>query len=386
MWLKRLDINRIRNIDYSQCEFGPGFNFIFGENGSGKSSLLESIHILSLGRSFRTREIKSCIMLGQEDCVISGLITQDNDQDIKLGLQRSRQGIVKLKVGEKEAHTLTDLAQKLAVQLINVDSTQLLEGGPKLRRQFLDWGVFHVEHDFLRAWQYFNRALIQRNKVLKGWGLQEASLHVWSEALLQPALSVDAYRRQYVEQYKSHLLQVYSELLEQRLPWVLDVHYKSGWNNAETYEEALRHSIGFDMRSKYTSQGPHRADLEVTVDGMAPKQLLSRGQLKLLTCAMFLARARMTEALALVKPILMIDDLSAELDRNACRVLLEYLQKEGGQVIVTGIHQDALRDSMPKHSGHRIYQISQGRVEAFRVERTFQEGINLSDRQVKVVA
>ena len=146
MSLSRISVTGIRNLQPVTLNPSPRVNILYGDNGSGKTSLLEAIHLLGMARSFRSTRLTPVISHDQSNCTVFGLVEMVNGQSSALGISRDRNGEARIRINGQSVRSATELAEALPLQLINPDSFRLLEGAPKLRRQFLDWGVFHVEH------------------------------------------------------------------------------------------------------------------------------------------------------------------------------------------------------------------------------------------------
>src|SRR5690606_1070671 len=149
MSLNRLSVTGVRNLQPVTLNPSPRINILYGDNGSGKTSLLEAIHLLGLARSFRSNRLQPVITHEEPACTVFGEVSFSAEQTSSLGISRERSGEVRIRINGQNAKGAAELADALPLQLINPDSFRLLEGAPKLRRQFLDWGVFHVEHRFL---------------------------------------------------------------------------------------------------------------------------------------------------------------------------------------------------------------------------------------------
>jgi DNA replication and repair protein RecF len=335
--LSQLILSNIRNLAATDLSFGPKFNVFIGPNGSGKTSLLEAVHILGAGRSFRARSIQQVIAFGQENLLLRAKVKSESDLDdsgVWLGVLRSSNGDVQYRVGEQAESSSAALTKILPVQLIDVNSSLLLEGGPNYRRQFIDWGVFHVEHSFLESWRLMRRALEQRNALLK----KKQRPAVWDDAFIKYALSVDEQRRKYIEEFK----QVFVPMLQQMLHISnVEVCYQRGWSEDRELAEALRLTENMDLAYGYTNRGPHRADLEVLVDGRPAKAVLSRGQLKIFVCIMLLARAELLKENK--ASVFLIDDLHAELDQRSCEMVVSAIDALACQVFITGIEAELLK-------------------------------------------
>ena len=168
MGLSLLDISEFRNL--ASVKLHPvieGFNFIHGKNGSGKTSLLEAIYYLSLGRSFRSSQVDRIIRYSTSKLSIFGHITLDYAQFMPLGLERHRDGKINFRINGEEVCSIAELASLLPVQLIDSNCHHLLDSGPVFRRKYLDFGLFYQAKDFLRMWRHYERALKQRNAALR---------------------------------------------------------------------------------------------------------------------------------------------------------------------------------------------------------------------------
>ena len=167
MPLKRLSVTGVRNLQPVTLQPSPRINIVYGANGSGKSSLLEAIHLLGLARSFRSTRLQPVIQHGQDACTVFAEVLQISGITNSLGITRNKQADYQIRIDGQSVRSLAELAETLPLQIINPDSFRLLEGAPKQRRQYLDWGVFHVEHQFLPAWQRLQKSLKQRNSLLR---------------------------------------------------------------------------------------------------------------------------------------------------------------------------------------------------------------------------
>jgi DNA replication and repair protein RecF len=248
---------------------------------------------------------------------------------------------------------MIDLAAVLRADVIDPSVHRLVEGGPSERRRFLDWGVFHVEHDFLGAWRRYRRVLGQRNAALKS-GAHGPSIDVWDKALVEAAIEVDRARRQYVEGLAPHVESVGQSLLDASL----EIHYGPGWRKGLSFEEALTAGRERDLRLGFTQAGPHRADLVLELAGEPLQERASRGQQKLAAAALVIAQV---ETLSSVEGtgLLRVDDPAAELDRGALDRLLAVLASTRVQLVFTGLSEDQLAPE----PGFPVFHVEQGRVE-----------------------
>ena len=197
MILTHIDIRGLRNLREVVLSPAPGFNLIVGENGAGKSSILEAIHCLSVGHSFRTRKARELISRGQDEFTLAcQMYDASTEQTHRSGLRRHRDGSTELRLNYEEIRSISPVTQLLPVKALTPDSHGLIQDGPAGRRQFIDWGTFHVEHGFFDAWKVYRRALSQRNQSLKD-SVPDSEVCSWDDQLASSGSQLDSYRREY---------------------------------------------------------------------------------------------------------------------------------------------------------------------------------------------
>ncbi|MEJ2390853.1 MAG: DNA replication/repair protein RecF [Gammaproteobacteria bacterium] len=325
MPLATLKIEHLRNIEQAAVEFSPGINLIVGPNASGKTSLLEAIALLTQGRSFRTTRIDQLITHGQSSLtVVANLIAGNRPHTLGISRQHKK---TQVRLDGTNLNRSTDLIDLVPLHVITPESHEILDQGPKMRRQYLDWGVFHVKQDYLAIWQRYHRILRQRNQVLRQGGSEKA-LQAWEPALLAEANQLHQMREAYLEALSPALSQFGKQLLDCEV----EFRYRPGWSaDCGTYQAQLQHDLEKDRERGFTHSGPHRADIALRSGGHHINQVFSRGQQKLIICAMYLAQVAHSP-----KPgILLIDDLPAELDPDRRQRLLSAAAETGAQLFMT---------------------------------------------------
>jgi DNA replication and repair protein RecF len=358
--VERLKIQQLRNLMAVDISPSSQVNLFFGENGSGKTSVLEALYILGLGRSFRSHKHKS--LINRESANYTVFSSLRVDQDIlPLGISRNLQGELLLKANGENVDSIADLANLLPLQLINADTFLLLEGGPVERRQFLDWLVFHVEPRFFPLWKNQQTCLKHRNSLLRHDRIDEQQLSVWDIELINLTEKIDQYRFAAFNQFSNQFQLLINEFIQLD---GLTLNYYSGWNKEKTYADALLSSRERDIAQGQTHVGSHRADLRIGLDGLAAADVLSRGQQKLLVCAMKVAQGLVFQALTGRKAIYLVDDLPAELDDKHREKLVLWLNRMQTQVFITGVKESDLR-LLWKSDGNKevkVFHVEQGRV------------------------
>ncbi len=349
MSLKRLRIQDFRCLQQAELALHEQRNYLFGPNASGKTSLLEAVHFLSRGRSFRTRRSRSLIRHGGDRLAVFAEI-QTQGVPHRLGATLGSEGL-RLQVDGEPGAGVVATSRLLPVQVIDPEVHRLIDGGPEGRRRYLDWGVFHVEQDYLEHWRRFRRALGQRNAALKSTC---GDLSAWNQAVLAAGGRVDAARQRYV----ARLVQPLNELGEQLLDCPIQIRYRQGWAGDLTLEAALLRSLERDRRLGSTQVGPHRGELRVQLGSEPVRERASRGQQKLISAALTLAQARLFAADTGRGSLLLVDDPAAELDGDNLERFLRVLWAAPAQLLVTGLSPAVL----PPAPGFPVFHVEQGKI------------------------
>lgn len=360
MSLTRLDIQQFRNLERVALRPSSGVNLIYGANGSGKTSVLEAIHALAVGRSFRTHRHRPLIQWEKDAYTLYAEVDQAG-ASIPLGLQRRRNGEVTLKANGRAVGSLAELATLLPVQVIDAHSFALLEGSPRGRRQFMDWLVFHVEPSFFAAWKGAQRCLRQRNSLLRRDRMDGSELAIWDRELVRLSEEIDDCRRRCIEKFQPAFMGLLEEFVA--IPGV-SLSYQRGWDRQKPYEQVLTDNFERDRLQGHTQSGSHRADLRIMVKGQPAGEVLSRGQQKLVICALRVAQGLIFSRSTGYPCLYLVDDLPSELDDRHRAKLVEWLDRLKTQVFVTGVDREALKaDWMTRNETPvRLFHVEQGRV------------------------
>ena len=334
MPIEHFTAQNFRCLEKIELEADPRYNLIYGRNASGKSSVLEAIAYLGRGKSFRGASTTDLIRHGQQDFVLFGRV-QDGERRARVGVRNSLQGL-ELRIDGDSAGGAAALVEALPLQIIDPDVHELVAGAPEQRRRYLDWIAFHVEHGFLDSWRRFRRALKQRNAALRS-GASSAVLDGWNAEFVELAAAVDAGRRLALEVALDGLAEAGSDLLGSDVGF----EYRSGWNEEQGLLSALESSAERDRQHGNTQYGPHRGDLKLSYDERRARKLVSRGQQKLLACAMVLAAAETAQTARERPMLLLLDDPGAELDKESLGRLMRRVASLGSQVIATSLEPDA---------------------------------------------
>ena len=317
-----------------EIEADPGFNLIYGPNASGKTSILEAIAYLGRGKSFRGAPVTSLIRHGESEFILFGKV-EDGGRISNVGVRNSAAGL-EVRIDGRSGGGSAELAAALPLQIIDPDVHNLVAGAPDERRRYLDWIAFHVEHGYLESWRRFRRALKQRNAALRS-GQAADTIRGWNAEFVELAARIDAGRRLALEVALDELEETGQHMLGSEIRF----EYRAGWKEGVELADALESGLERDLQQGSTQSGPHRADLRLTYDERQARKLVSRGQQKLLACAMILAAAETAQS-ALERPLLLLlDDPAAELDDDSLGRLMARVRNLGCQVIATSLQPDS---------------------------------------------
>ena len=351
MTLRRIQVSDFRCLRSAELDLDPEFTLISGPNASGKTSLLESIYVLGRGRSFRTRRLENLIRTGSERFIIYGQVELP-ERPTGLGVEGSVQGI-RAKLSGERVSSLAELAAVLPVQIIDPEVHRLIEEGPSRRRRFLDWGVFHVEPNFVGHWRRYHQALRQRNAALKA-RQPRTVISAWDGDLVRHGEYVSQARLSYVAQ-----LSITGQVIARSLLSMdLSLGYRPGWVRDLSFAEALEQSWPQDQESGSTQVGPQRAEVSIRLNGQAVKDRISRGQQKLLAAALLLAQVKLFPQDSAVQPSLLLDDPAAELDGERLAGLIREVSQHSVQLIVTTLRAEFSEFGSPG----RRFRVAQGSI------------------------
>lgn len=348
MALDQLSIAGLRNLAPLEIQPGAGLNWLMGENGAGKTSVLEAIYLLARGRSFRSSRMSSVIQHGAESLRV---VARRADDQRRLGMERSADAW-RGRIDGVDSQRLSEFAAALPLVLMEPDSHRLVDGGPEGRRQYLDWQLFHVEPDYLEAWRRYARLLKQRNAALKA-GSPDPVLVAIEAPMIAAGERLNALRQQQVRAIFGET-QSLAEELSLRLPGDLAMKYRPGHPAEQSLAEALPAFRDRDRELGFTRRGPHRADLVLACGGRPAADELSRGQQKLLALLLLLAHLRLVTRGSKRLPLLLLDDPVSELDGGHLNTVLDWVQAQPVQSWVTA--------TVSGPGGARAFHVEQGRI------------------------
>jgi DNA replication and repair protein RecF len=360
MSLQRLDIYNVRNICEQSISPSPALNFVYGKNASGKSALIEAIYLLGRAKSFRTSSIKSVISFGQDNLIVSAQVLLGKGTSHHLGIQMDGKDI-EIRINQQTSQKRSDLAYALPLQIIHPKSFELLDAGAQIRREFIDWGIFNHEENFLPVWRKYKKALAQRNAVLKTRTINQ--LHVWNKELVNYGTMVNEYRQQYLEKLKPVFAKTITKFLTLD---EIEMRLVSGWDASKQLERHLIEDLTRDLRYGFTHSGPHRGDFHLLVKNTLAKDVASRGQLKLMVTCLKLAQVELVFKETETFGCILMDDFAAELDKTNRAKILKHLSDIQYQVFITATEIDDFGD-LSFIEKYKMFHVEQGKINEINV-------------------
>ncbi len=352
MSLKQLRVRYVRNLTEVDIEPSSNLNVFYGANASGKTSLLESISILGTARSFRTNHIKQIIQYQQEALTVFGQL--DNGSTlVPMGIEKTR-STTTVRIKGETLKQASELSKLMPVVSLHPELHRLVSEGPKFRRQFLDMGVFHVEHQFLAVWQNYHKILRQRNAALRQQQ-SDSLIQVWNKDLIKYGNSISEMRLDYLNRLQPYFDSTATTLLG----FIPDINYQTGWSKDFDYQTALDESFVTDKEHHYTRCGPHRADIRFSHNNTPVQHCFSRGQQKMLVTILLLSQALLLREKQ-QQCIILVDDLAAELDQQHRSLFMQLLTDTNAQCFITLTDPSLL--NIDPASNTKLFHVEHGAI------------------------
>ena len=351
VFLDKLHLRKLRNINEAILTLNPRTNVIIGENAAGKTTMLESIDILSRGRSFRTNKSEALVKSGEKSFYIGATLGDKNKKlEIEKGKNKTR-----ILIDGKEEKKQSIIAQEIAVQSIHPNSHALIEGAPSERRAYMDWGLFHVEQGFKKEASKYAKILRQRNEALKNKNAEERS---WMEELAPVGEKVSALREDYIGRLQKYIDSNQNYIM----PDVeLSFDHERGWDKDKSFIDALKERRITDAERGYTSCGPQNADIKIKMNNKEAQRICSRGQQKLIANIMLLSQSKDFFEKKGFPSIILVDDLSAELTLEMQEKVLESLFETKSQIFLTALNDSVLADILCEMDAN-VFHVEHGDI------------------------
>jgi DNA replication and repair protein RecF len=365
MYLRKLSLTNFKNYEQTNLEFSPRINCFVGNNGVGKTNILDAIHYLSLTKSFFNNIDSISIRHGEEYFIINGTFVKNDDEDnIFCAFQRQKQKV--MKKNGKEYQRMSDHIGKYPVVMISPADSAIITEGSEERRRFMNKIISQYNIEYLDSALQYTKALQQRNKLLKEFKstgqFDNDALTIWDSQLVKYGKYVFRER----------------ELLTNELIPVFQEHYSGISSTRETvelayqshladcnYEEALVRSVAKDRYLEYTTLGIHKDDLVFKMDGWPVRSLGSQGQQKSYLVALKLAKFDYIKRKSGISPILLLDDIFDKFDAERVEQIIKLVgSNRFGQIFITDTHQNRLHEILSTHNtDYKLFIIEDNKVE-----------------------
>ncbi len=363
MHLSLVQLAQFRNFDqvaFSPCE---SLNIIHGANGAGKSSILEAVHLLGFGRSFRTNRQNSVVKHETNIATVFGRLTDDQGVEQKIGCTRHKSEGFEFSINGERTKKLADVVRKIPMQIFTPQSSDLIIGQPVLRRRFVDWALFHVKHGYSDLVAAYTKTLSQRNALLrnylnKGVPIDTQQFNYWSESLGRYGNLISEARKSYLEAINAQVVALYRQFIPE---FKIDLRYNNGWDKGTSFEDSLKAKEARDLQYGYTTVGPHKGDIKFTVNGLSAAENLSRGQLRILVSILQIAQMKMFSSLSNKSTIYLVDDIAAELDEKTREHFLDLILETKTQVFVTAIETSQF-EFTNKYNDKKVFHVEHNQV------------------------
>ena len=362
MFLKKVWLEQYRNITSASIEPARHLTILYGSNGQGKTNVLESVYLLGNARPFRTVKLNELIQYTSTSATLRGMVQSSGVESnifIKLDTTTRR-----VRIDDKVVYRASELLGKLAVVIFTPDDTAMIKLGPETRRRFLDRSLYTSHPDFLQDYQTYYRTLKQRNALLKNNQLE--GIDSWTEQLAKAGVRLMQHRQHYTFHLNGLLQKHYQQLAGEREK--VSIRYRPDVTitneNIETKQENLLKLLNeqqdHDIRYKTTGRGPHRDDLAFQIEGRPLKSFGSQGQQRSFVLALKMAELDYLEESFGEMPILLLDDIASELDRERMTNLMTYIRQREIQVMITTTDVTPFYPVMQHDS--KLFRVEEGKL------------------------
>lgn len=359
MIIKSLALNNFRNYNNLSVVFGEGINILYGDNAQGKTNILESIYIGSTTKSHKGSKDKEVIKLDKEEAHIRILLEkQEEDRKIDMHLRKNQaKGIA---IDNIPIRKYSELIGLVNIVFFSPEDLSIIKNGPSERRKFIDRELCQLDKIYLSNLSNYQKIINQRNNLLKQIGFNKElmdTLSIWDTQLLEYGTKIILGRQEFIKQINKLVNKIHKKLCGGKEELI--VQYEPN-TNIENFESKLKQSLDKDIVFKTTSVGPHRDDIIFLVENIDIRKFGSQGQQRTAALSLKLAEIELIKILIKDNPILLLDDVLSELDRNRQNYLLDSI--DGIQTIITCTGLKEFVDSRLKINN--IYKVIKGTIQS----------------------
>ena len=357
MIIKSIELNNFRNYEHIKIDLSEGINIIYGENAVGKTNILESAYMSGTTKSHKGSKDKECIKIGCEEAHIKTVVDKNNKEytiDIHLKKNKTK-GIAVNKIPLKKA---SDIFGILNIVVFSPEDLNIIKEGPSERRRFIDSELCQIDKIYLNDLKKYNKIIDQRNSLLKSMYEKKdniSTLDVWDEQLINYGKKIILRRYEFIDDIKKEVRNIHSKISGYKEE--IDIDYEPDVLT-DNYEKELKNSRDKDIRTGYTNIGPHKDDIKIIVNGIDIRKYGSQGQQRTCALSLKLSEISLMERKTGEKPVLLMDDVLSELDRNRQEYLLDSMYENQTVITCTGIDEFINK----RTSVNMVYEVKNGSI------------------------
>lgn len=353
MWIKKIELKNFRNYKNQKLELNKNVNVLYGENAQGKTNIIESIFLCSMGKSFRAKKDKEMIKLDEDSC------------SVEVEYEKSdREGKIKIEIGNKKnifvndikIKRLSELLGKINIVIFTPDDIEIIKGGPDQRRKFLDIMISQLRPNYIHILSLYQKTIEQRNnylKQIKEEQKDENLLEIWDEKLAEYAIKICEYRKEFIEKLKPKMEKLHKEITNNKEE--IKIEYVTECLDKKIYLDLLKERRKLDILKGFTTKGVHRDDFVIYINGRQLNVYGSQGQQRTSILTLKLAELNLIYDEIGEYPILLLDDFMSELDKSRRESLVQHIKET--QVIITCTEKLAL-----ENFEYLEYNVKEGKI------------------------
>ncbi len=360
MRLKKLSLLHFKNIARQELEFCRGVNCLVGDNGAGKTNVMDAIYYLSMCKSSLPMTDTQSIRHGEEGFLVEGQYVSDEEKNERIVCSFTRKGGKVLKRNGKEYERLADHVGLVPAVIVSPADNALISDAAEERRRYLNACISQLDRPYLANVMRYNAVLAERNRLLK-MQPDETMLAIYDDQLTDYGTKIHAARQAFAERLQPVVAEYYRILSGDREE--VEVHYKSELGE-RPFDEILRAARQKDLVNEYTTSGIHRDDLTLRIGGYPLRKYGSQGQQKSFLIALKLAQYAVVAEACGEKPILLLDDLFDKLDAGRVEQLIRLVSDEAfGQIFITDCNPTRLKSILDEAGGeYALFTVANGEI------------------------
>ena len=360
MYLRKLSLLNFKNIAECELAFGPAINCLVGDNGAGKTNIVDAVYYLSMCKSAFGMTDGQAIRHGADFFLAEGLYTSDHEKSEQVVCTFSRKSGKVLKRNGKEYERLSDHVGLIPAVVVSPADSVLISDAADERRRFLNAFISMLDRNYMQALIRYNAVLAERNRLLK-MQPDEVMLEIYDQQLIEHGNRIHQRRSEFAERLQPLVAEFYRLLSEDREQ--VELRYKSELND-RPFEEVLRAARQKDLVNEFTTAGIHRDDLTLRIGGYPLRKYGSQGQQKSFLIALKLAQYTLLAEEQGERPLLLLDDLFDKLDAGRVEQLLRLVSSQQfGQILITDCNPTRLKAILDRAGGsYTLYQVAEGSV------------------------